>query len=192
MLTHGTGTHTPPSRAKTQKKCRNQCLSSPTIFPTLHSILPAQNQQSQFICLPLGSLRQICGCRFLGFNKDINLLGGSIFNISPQASTEETPLVGDTVTQPLLPWTGVTHKVTLATGSSTQESPSPKVKAIPRLCRTLMLSPCSCLLLFYLHLILIKTCQSHNPIDHKKATLQLQGQLSHKPHQRHEAPLRGE
>lgn len=46
-----------------------------------------------------------------------------------------------------------------------------------------MLLPCSCLLLFYLHLVLIKMCQIHNPIGQREASLQLQGQLSHEAHQ---------
>ena len=66
---------------------------------------------------------------------------------------------------------------------SAQESPSLKHKPIPTLRRTLMLPPCSCLLLFHLHLVLKKTCQIHNPTGQRKASLQLQGQLSHEAHQ---------
>lgn len=46
-----------------------------------------------------------------------------------------------------------------------------------------MLSPCPCLLLFFLHLVLVRTCKTHNPVSQSKATPQLQGQLSHKAHQ---------
>lgn len=101
--------------------------------------LPAQNQQSQFICLPLGSVRQIRGWDrshgFLGFSKDLNFLGGSIFNI-PQGK-HRIHSSGGGHSYPAFvtldrsdPWTLSDPDHYLC--YSTQESPSPKDKPIPR------------------------------------------------------------